>query len=71
MTRTKCGATRPLASFLSLIVVLAITLPATLSGAVSPPVLKLDRGWRVQSSAKVSAEGSEYLLARFPHGRLV
>jgi exo-1,4-beta-D-glucosaminidase len=37
--------------------VLAITLPATLSGAVSPPVLKLDRGWRVQSSAKVSAEG--------------
>jgi hypothetical protein len=62
MSRTVCGATRPHAALFHLIVFfasifLAIMLPASMSGAVNPPPLKLQRGWRVQSSAKVSGEG--------------
>ena len=58
MSRTKCGATKPLATFFLLIVFCPMMLPTAPSGTVNPPALKLQRGWRVQSSAKVSADGS-------------
>ena len=54
MSRTIYGAIRPPAL---LIVLLAIVSAVPLSGAVNPPAVLLQRGWRVQSSAKVSAEG--------------
>ena len=57
MSRTICGATRPHAALFQLIVLLAVVSPAPLSGAVNPPAVRLQRGWRVQSSAKVSAAG--------------
>ena len=57
MSRTICGATRPHAALFHLIVFLAVLSSSALSGAVNPPALKLQRGWRVQSSAKVSAAG--------------
>jgi len=39
------------------IFLIMIMSPTALSGTVSPPALKLQRGWRLQSSAKVNAEG--------------
>ncbi|MGO9864879.1 MAG: glycoside hydrolase family 2 protein [Terriglobales bacterium] len=54
MSRTIYGAIRPPAL---LIVLLAIVSAVPLSGAVNPSAVLLQRGWRVQSSAKVSAEG--------------
>jgi len=58
MLRIVCGATRPHAALFHIIAFLSILSPVPLSGVVNPPPLKLQQGWRVQSSAKVSAEGS-------------
>ncbi|MGO9305390.1 MAG: glycoside hydrolase family 2 protein [Candidatus Korobacteraceae bacterium] len=57
MSRTKYGAIKPHAALFHLIVLIAISSLAPLSGAINPPSLELQRGWRVQSSAKVRAEG--------------
>jgi exo-1,4-beta-D-glucosaminidase len=45
---------------------ITIVSPTALSGTVSPPALKLQRGWRVQSSTKVSAEGLAISSPGFP-----
>jgi len=54
MSRTIYGAISPPAP---LIVLLAIVSAVPLSGAVNPPAVLLQRGWRVQSSIRISAEG--------------
>jgi exo-1,4-beta-D-glucosaminidase len=57
MSRIVCGATRPHGALFHLIVFLAVLSSSALSGSVNPSAIKLQRGWRVQSSAKVNAEG--------------
>ena len=58
MSRTIPGATRPHGALFHLIIVfLAILSSSALARTVNPTTIKLQRGWRVQSSAKVSADG--------------
>ncbi|MGO9089033.1 MAG: glycoside hydrolase family 2 protein, partial [Candidatus Sulfotelmatobacter sp.] len=57
MSRTIYGATGPHGALFHLIVFLAILSSSALARAVNPTAIKLQRGWRVQSSAKVSADG--------------
>lgn len=57
MPRTLRSVSKVHAALFHLVIFLAILSPEALSGAVNPPALELQRGWRVQSSAKVSAEG--------------
>jgi exo-1,4-beta-D-glucosaminidase len=71
MSRTICGATKPHAALFHLVVFfaiifLAILSPAALSGSVNPSAIQLQRGWRVQSSAKVSADGPAISAPGFP-----
>src|SRR5208282_915866 len=62
MSRTIYGAIRLPAP---LVVLLAIVSAAPLSSAVNSPAVRLQRGWRIQSSAKVSADGPAISLPGF------
>jgi len=66
MSRTIYGATRRYAALFRLIVFLAIVSAAPLSGAVNPPEVLLQGGWRVQSSTKVNADGPTISSPKFP-----
>src|SRR5208283_2146007 len=65
MSRTIYGATRSDGALFHLIVFLAILSSSALARAVNPTEIKLQRGWRVQSSAKVSADGPAISLPGF------
>ncbi len=66
MLRTIYGATSSHGALFHLIVLLAILSSSPMARASNPTEIKLQRGWRVQSSTKVSADGPAISSPKFP-----
>ncbi|MGO9538973.1 MAG: glycosyl hydrolase 2 galactose-binding domain-containing protein [Terriglobales bacterium] len=66
MLRTIYGATRSHGALFHLIVLLAVLSSSPMARASNPTEIKLQRGWRVQSSTKVSADGPAISSPKFP-----